>query len=225
MVLEAGGSSTEGKSALEHLCRTYWYPLYLYVRRQGHPVEDAQDLTQQFFARLLEREYLRLADKTRGRFRTFLLSSLKRFLINEWKQANRQKRGGGFEFVSRDADTVEGRFLAEPADHRTPDKAYERQWALVVLGRVLEQLRAEFASVGRALVFDALKPQLIGDGCDDSYAEIGRRLGMTEANLKVTMHRLRHRFRDLLKQEIRQTVANQTEVEEEIQHLIVALTD
>src|SRR5688572_16870584 len=144
VVLLAGGeTSTEADRALDDLCRAYWYPLYAYVRRQGRSAEDAQDLTQEFFARLLEHNYVRLADPQRGRFRTFLLSSLKNFLINEWDKANRQKRGGGCQFISRDGAEMETRFLVEPADHRSPEKAFERQWALVLLSRVLDQLQTE----------------------------------------------------------------------------------
>lgn len=226
VVLKAGGeTSTEAQAALDHLCRTYWYPLYAYVRRQGHNIEDAQDLTQQFFARLLEHKYLKLADRDRGRFRTFLLTSLKYFLINEWKQANRQKRGGGCQFISRDGSEMETRFMAEPSNGRSPDKAFERQWALVLLGRVLDQLQAEFASAGRGQVFEELKPYLTGEDIEGSYAEVGRRLGMTEGNIKVTVHRLRQRYRELLKKEILRTVDDLAIVDEEIRHLIAALSD
>ena len=226
VVLQAGAeTSTGAQAALENLCASYWYPLYAYVRRQGHSVDDAQDLTQEFFARLLERKYLKLADRTRGRFRTFLLTSLKHFLINEWKQANRQKRGGGCQFISRDGAELESRFLAEPADDRSPDKAFERQWALVLLGRVLDQLQAEFVASDRSQVFDELKPFLTGEDDETSYTDVGRRLSMTEGNVKVTVHRLRHRYRELLKQEIFKTVNDPANVDEEIRHLIAALSD
>ena len=204
---------------------SYWYPLYAYVRRQGRTVEDAQDLTQEFFARLLERKYLRLADRSRGRFRTFLISSLKHFLINEWSKANCEKRGGGRAIISLDAEETETRFRAEPADDRTPDKAFGRQWAMVVLNRVLDQLQTEFATSNRGQGFEELKSLLTGENDDSTYAEIARRLGMTEGNLKVTIHRLRHRYRELLRKEISLTVEDPEVIDEEIRELIAALSD
>jgi RNA polymerase sigma-70 factor (ECF subfamily) len=226
VVLQAGESdSAQAGEALTWLCRAYWYPLYAYVRRQGHTVEDAQDLTQEFFARLLERKSLRLVDRNRGRFRTFLLTSLKHFLINEWNKANREKRGGGCEVISRDAEETETRFRAEPADNRSPDKAFERRWALVLLERVLDQLQGEFAAVERTQLFDELKASLTGDGSEFSYAEIGLRLGMSEGNLKVTVHRLRRRYRELLREEIARTVEDPEAIEEEMRLLFAALCD
>jgi RNA polymerase sigma factor (sigma-70 family) len=226
VVLEAGQSdSPQAAEALEWLCRTYWYPLYAYVRRQGHAFADAQDLTQEFFARLLERKYLRLAERKRGRFRSFLLTSLKHFLINEWSKANREKRGGGRQFIPLDAEKTETRFLAEPADERTPDKAFERRWAMVILGRVLDQLQAEFAAAERGQVFEELKSFLTGEENESSYAEIGRRLEMTEGKLKVTVHRLRRRYRELLRKEISMTVNDPELIDEEIRELIAALGD
>jgi RNA polymerase sigma factor (sigma-70 family) len=226
MVLQAGANnSPQASEALAWLCHTYWYPLYVFVRRQGHEVADAQDLTQDFFARLLKLNYLRLADRDRGRFRTFLLTSLKHFLINEWNKASRQKRGAGHPLISLDAEGTETRFLAEPADDRTPEKAFERRWALLVLGRVLDQLEAEFVAAGRVQLFDELKSFLSGEEVESSYAEIGRRLGMSEGNMKVTVHRLRHRYRELLRKEISLTVEDPESIDEEIRDLIAALSD
>lgn len=226
VVVKAGAeTSTEAQAALESLCRTYWYPLYAYVRRQGHSVEDAQDLTQEFFARSLERKYYQLADRSRGRFRTFLLTSLKHFLINDWKKANRGKRGGELQFVSLDAEQTETRFRAEPADHRSPDKAFEKRWAMVLLDRVLDQLQAEFVAAGRGQVFEVLKSSLTGEGNESSYADIGRRLEMSEGNLKVTVHRLRHRYRELLREEIAKTVDGPEAIDEEMRDLFAALSD
>jgi RNA polymerase sigma factor (sigma-70 family) len=226
LVLQAGqNDSPQGADALAWLCRTYWYPLYVYVRRQGHEFADAQDLTQEFFARFLKLNYLRLADRDRGRFRTFLLTSLKHFLINEWNKASRQKRGGGHRLISLDADETETRFLAEPADHRTPEKAFERRWAMVVLSRVLDQLQAEFVAAGQGQVFDELKSILSGEEEESSYAKIGLRLGMTEGNVKVTVHRLRRRYGELLRKEISLTVRDPDVIEEEIRDLIAALSD
>ena len=226
VVLQAGeNDSPQATEALAGLCRAYWYPLYAYVRRQGHTVEDAQDLTQEFFARLLERKSVRLADRARGRFRTFLLTSLKHFLINEWNKANREKRGGGSRLISLDAEETETRFRAEPADGRSPDKAFERRWAMVLLDRVLDQLQAEFTAAERGRVFEELNSFLTGGENESSYAEIGRRLGMTEGNLKVTVHRLRRRYRELLRTEIARTVDGPEAVEEEIRQLFAALSD
>jgi len=224
LVLEAGrAGSSNALQALELLCAAYWYPLYAYVRRQGHGPHDAQDLVQQFFAGLLERNDLRLADRNRGRFRTFLLTSLQHFLINEWRKANREKRGGGRLVVSLDAQKTETRFLAEPADERSPDKAFERRWAIVVLDRVLEQLQAELVAAGRGRVFEELKPCLTGEDQERSYADIGQRLDLTEGNVKVLVHRLRHRYRELLRKEISLTVEDPAGIDEEIRDLIAAL--
>jgi len=226
VVLRAGGGcSPTAQDALEDLCRSYWYPLYAYIRRNGHSPPDAQDLTQDYFARLLERNYLRLADPNRGRFRTFLLMSLKHFLINEWKKAKREKRGGGRQFISLDAEETETRFLAEPADKRSPDKAFERRWAMVLLNRVLDQLQAEFATGERGQVFEELKSFLTGEENESSYAEIGKRLGMTEGNLKVSVHRLRRRYRELLREEIGRTVEDPAAIDEEMRDLFAALSD
>ena len=225
-VLTAGeDSSPEAHWALEQLCATYWYPLYAYVRRQGHSVEDAQDLTQEFFARLLEQKYLRLADRTRGRFRTFLLTSLKHFLINEWNKANREKRGGGRQIISLDAEKTETRFRSEPADNRSPDKAFARRWAMVVLDRVLDQLQVEQLSAGQGQLFDELKFSLTGLETGSSYAEIALRLGMAEGNLKVIVHRLRRRYRELLREEIARTVDGPKAIDEEIRELFAALSN
>jgi len=182
VVLAAGrDSSLDAQGALQQLCQTYWYPLYAYVRRQGHPPHDAQDLTQEFFARMLERKSFRLADRNRGRFRTFLLTSLKHFLINEWSRGQRLKRGGGRSFFSLEAlREAETRFLAEPADPAArPDQAFERQWALTLLESVLPRLRDEFAGHGRADHFDALKVFIWGDQTAVSQVEVAARLGVT----------------------------------------------
>jgi len=226
IVLAAGReNSPEAAQALERLCSAYWYPLYAYVRRQGHAQPDAQDLVQEFFARLLGRNYLRLADRNRGRFRTFLLTSLQHFLINEWNKAKCEKRGGGQRMLSLDAEETETRFRAEPADHQTPEKAYERRWALLVLDRVLDQLQTECHAKERGAEFEELKPFLTGEDSEDSYAQIAARLGITEGNLKVMVHRLRHRYREILRQEVARTVEGPEAVDAEIRHLIAALSD
>jgi RNA polymerase sigma-70 factor (ECF subfamily) len=226
VVLQAGAEETTAAgSALQFLCEAYWYPLYAYVRRQGHSPEDSEDLTQEFFARMLQRNYLRLADQKRGRFRTFLLTSLKHFLINEWTKANRAKRGGGSKLLSLDVELTETRFLAEATDGRSPDKAFDRRWATVVLERALDQVEREFASEGRTALFTELRASLTGEENENSYADIGRRFGMSEGNVKVTAHRLRRRYRELLREEIGRTVDTTSAIDAEMNDLMAALTD
>jgi RNA polymerase sigma factor (sigma-70 family) len=226
VVLQASAAETTAAgNALQYLCEAYWYPLYGYVRRQGHGPEDAEDLTQEFFARMLERKYLRLADQKRGRFRTFLLTSLKHFLINEWTKANRAKRGGGNKVLSLDAEQTETRFLAEAADGRSPDKAFDRRWAMIVLDRALNRIEREFVSDGRAALFTHLKSSLSGEETESSYADIARQVGMSKENVKMTAHRLRRRYHDLLREEIGRTVDTASAIDAEMQDLMAALSD
>lgn len=226
LVFQAGAEkTTQAAAALEQLCGTYWYPLYAYVRRQGHSPENAQDLTQEFFAQMLDGKSIRFADQRRGRFRTFLLTALKNFLINEWKKANREKRGGGRQIVSLDAQQTESRFLSEATDGRTPDKAFDRRWAMILLERVLDRIEQEYSALGRGDAFAELKSSLTGEQNDSSYGEIGRRLGMSEANVKITVHRLRQRYREVLKEGIRETVDSSEAVDEEMRDLMAALSD
>lgn len=222
-VLNADGESTRGREALSHLCTTYWFPLYSYVRRSGHSQEDAQDLTQEFFARLLSRDYLKAADPDKGKFRSFLLIVLKRFMANEWDKANRLKRGGGRRVLSLEAEDTEGRYLCEPIEELSPEKLYDRQWAAALLAEVMERLAAEFDSQGKAPLFEALKPFLSGDDEDVSYAEISKRTGMSEGALRVAAHRLRQRYRELLRLEIANTVSSPAAVDDEIRELFSAL--
>ncbi len=220
----AGGNAQAARDALEHLCRVYWYPLYAFVRRQGHAPADAQDLTQSFFARLLEKRDLAGVDPAKGRFRSFLLAAMKHFLANEWDKVRAQKRGGGREnFTSLDADAAESRYHLEAADHRSADRVFERNWALALLDEVLGRLRDEHEAAGKLSLFEALKPALTGDG-SDAYADLGSRLGLSEGAVKVAVHRLRRRYRDLLRAEIASTVADEAEVEEEIRHLFTVLS-
>lgn len=224
VVLRAAESqSVEADSALEHLCHTYWYPLYAYVRRQGHSVDDAQDLTQSFFARLLERKYLSLADPQRGRFRTFLLSSLKNFLITEWEKSRALKRGGGHSPFSLDERDAENRYLAEPVDGLTPERIYEKRWAVTLLEQVMTRLRQQYAADEKGALFDALKPYVWDDTMTEGYEAIAKRLNMSEGALRVTMHRLRESFRELLRAEVGCTVESPAEVDEELRHLVAAL--
>lgn len=220
LVLAAGQiGSTRAMQALERLCAEYWYPLYAYVRRKGHSSADAQDLVQDFFARLLELNYLRQADPNRGRFRTFLLTSLQRFLINEWQKGTRQKRGGGQPLVSLDEVLAEGRLAREPASDRTPDSVYDRGWATVLLERALSALREEFARAGKLEQYDRLKGFVWGEQNALPYAVMARELGMSEGAVKVAVHRMRQRYGELLRAEIAQTVTTPVELEEELRYL------
>ena len=224
VVLCAGGEpSSEADRALEELCRAYWYPLYAYVRRQGRSAEDAQDLTQEFFARLLERRYMQLADPLRGRFRTFLLSSLKNFLVNEWEKSRAAKRGGGAITFSLDEKEADGRYLAEPVDGLTPDRIYEKRWAVTLLERVLGLLREKYAAEAKMALFEALKPYVWGETIQDGYDEIATRLGMTTGALRISMHRMRDSYRALLRQEVARTVSAPADVDRELRELVAAL--
>jgi len=211
------------EDSLGRLCEVYWYPLYYYIRRLGHSPENAQDLTQEFLARLVHKDYLNGVKQEKAKFRSFLLVALKRFLANEWDRAHRLKRGGGKEQVSFDADT-ENRFLREPVEEMSPDKAFERQWAFALLSQVLSRLEMEFCTSNRAPLFEALKGLLSGEQTACSYAELGDRFGMSEANVKVTVHRLRRRYRELLREEVTTTIASPGETDDEIRHLFATLS-
>ncbi len=215
--------TTRAQAALARLCQTYWYPLYSYVRRRGYGAEDAQDLTQEYFARLLSQNWLEQADHERGRFRTFLLASLRHFLANEWDKAHAQKRGGDVQFVPLQLDNAETRYGQEPADPLTPERCFERRWALALLDEVLSRLRQEHVEAGTAELCDALKPCLVGEREAQPYAELAASLGMTQGAVKVAVHRLRHRYRQLLREEIANTVASPEEVNEEMHHLFSVL--
>lgn len=221
-VVAAGGDSTKAHKALEHLCETYWYPLYAFVRREGHGADDAQDLTQEFFARLLEKRWLVGVDREKGKFRSFLLVAMRHFLVNEWDRAHRLKRGGGATVFSLDAQSAEDRYALEPADSMTADRIFERRWALTLLEQVLSRLRQEFMAAGREKLFDELKVALIGGKAP--YAEIATRLNLSEGAVRVAVHRLRVRYRDLVRAEIAETVATEEEVDAEVQHLFAALS-
>ncbi|MCX6903977.1 MAG: sigma-70 family RNA polymerase sigma factor [Verrucomicrobia bacterium] len=225
VVLAAGGMpSPESAAALERLCSSYWYPLYAFVRRSGHSPPDAEDLTQEFFARVLERHWLTRADQSKGRFRTFLLTAMERFLANEWDKARALKRGGGQRNVPIQVDTAETRYGVEPADTRTPEQAFEYRWAVALLDEVVKQLEAEFQEQGQAASFAALKPCLVGDRASQPYAELAAMLGMEEGAVKVAVHRLRQRYRELLRAEIANTVASTEEVDAEMRHLFNVLS-
>ena len=214
--------SPRAEEAMEKLCRAYWSPLYAYIRREGHGVAEAQDLTQEFFARLLAKGYLRHL-RQEGRFRSFLLTFVKRFLSDERDRAGAQKRGGGKALVSLDEMSAEERSLHEPLTALSPDQLFERRWAETVMERALVRLREEYQAQGKTALFDQLKDLQPGEHAEVSYAEIGARLGLAEGSVKSAVHRLRGRHREMLREVIAQTLRDPAEMEEEIQHLIAVL--
>ena len=224
LVLAAGRRQTPGsREALEALCRAYWYPLYAFLRRRGRAAEDSQDLVQEFFAYLLDKHTLDAADPERGRFRTFLLTVFQRFLAKQQERAAAQKRGGGVSVVSIDVSTAEDRYQREPFHELTPERIYERRWALTLLEKVLSQIEQEYAEKSKAELFDRLKIFLTGAVADASHAEIAAAIGLTPGAVKVAVHRLRQRYRELLRERIAETVAKPDEVEDELNHLLAAL--
>lgn len=225
VVLAAGGRGTpQADVALEELCRTYWYPLYVYVRRHGHSREDAQDLTQAFFARLLEKNYLEGVTSDRGKFRAFLLVAVKRFLANEWDRANRQKRGGGELPLSLDWQDADTRYQINPADNISPDKLYDRAWAMTVLERVITRLRDENSADGKAAMYAQCERFLMMGKDAISYGQVAASLQIPEGTLRVTVHRFRRRYRELLREEISQTLSDPALADEEMQALFSALS-
>jgi len=225
VVLSAGQrESPDADEALESLCRTYWYPLYAFVRRHGFEVHDAQDLTQEFFARLLEKDFLRVLDRNKGTFRSFLLAALEHFLANEWRRRHTQKRGGRYTFISSDALAAEEAHLQMAATDLSPDKLFDQRWATVLLSRVLGDLQDEFVAAGKGPLFEELKVFLTGEKHAASYAELAAKLGMTEGALKMAVSRLRHRYGERLRAEIGSTVSQPEAVEEELRELLAALS-
>jgi len=221
VVLGARGSSPDARRAMAVLCQGYWYPLYAYVRRQGHPPHDAQDLTQEFFARLIGKDWLGGVAPERGKFRAWLLASMKHFLCNERDRARAEKRGSGAVLLSID-DTAESRYLREPAAKDDAELLYDRRWALTLLDRVMTRLREEFTSVDKRAWFEAIKGTLTGDA--PAYADIALTLHSTESAVKVAVHRLRERYRATIREEIAETVGSAAEVEEELRHLLAVLS-
>jgi len=214
----------EAAAALERLCSTYWYPLYAFVRRQGYEVADAQDLTQGFFAHILSRSFLKRASPAKGKFRSFILGSLKYFLADEWAKLQAQKRGGGCTPVFLDAQTAEARYRLEPVDLMDAEKLFERRWATALLERVLERLEEEYSKSGRKPAFDQLQVSLLGDKEAASYAEIAAASQMTEGAVKVAVHRLRQRYRELFREEVAHTVEKPSEINDEVRHIFAVLT-
>ena len=220
MVLTAARSdTTRAQDALAKLCQVYWFPLYTYVRWRGYSPEDSQDLTQEFFARLLERNAIATVSPEKGRFRSFLLASLNHFLSDEWDKARAQKRGAG-KVISLDTENAETWLRQQPVDELTPEKAFELRWAITLLEQVYRRLAEEHRQLGKADLFDVLRTTLAGPGNAAPYAELAARLGMNEGAVKVAVHRLRQRYRALLRETIAETVGSQAEVEEELRYLM-----
>jgi RNA polymerase sigma-70 factor (ECF subfamily) len=218
----AHDSRPDAQAALATLCETYWYPLYAYVRRCGYEGHDAEDLTQEFFARLLDKDYLASVDRNKGKFRHFLLAALRHFLANERDRARALKRGGGRTVVSFDRGEAETRYRQEPSHELPPEKDFDRQWALTLLKQVMGSLEAEHVASGTGRLFEGLKGFLTQAEGSCPYAEVACRLGMTEGAVKVAVHRLRRRYRQLLREQIAQTVGSPEEVDEEIRNLFGA---
>lgn len=223
LILAAGNSNQDGDSrkALTQLCEMYWYPLYAYLRRRGCSAHDSQDLIQAFFARLLEKRALAAADQPRGKFRSFLLTALKNFVANQRREGRRIKRGGGNAVLSLEFEAGESRYQREPADQRTPEDVFERRWALTLLEQSLERLRDEYIEAGKEKLFESLKDRL--GGGDTPYKQLAESVGMTEGSVKVAVHRLRARYREILREEIAQTVATPIEVDEELREMFAVL--
>jgi RNA polymerase sigma-70 factor (ECF subfamily) len=224
-VIRAAGQigTSEAEAALEKLCRAYWYPLYAFVRRRGYNEHDASDVTQGFFEHLFEHDTLNRVGREKGRFRSFLLASLNYFLSDQRDRASAQKRGGGLEVFSLDAQVAEDRYLLEPMDERSPDKLFERRWALALLDQVLTRLAQEFSDAGKHQVFDHLQPFLIEAGESKGYAAAARQAGMSEEAFKKAVQRFRQRYHKLFRDEVAQTVADHKEVEDELRYLCAVL--
>lgn len=224
VVLAAGQrASPDSRRALATLCERYWFPLYAYVRRSGFSSHDAEEMTQEFLAQLIEKDHLRDVDRQRGKFRSFLLAALKHFLSKQRERARATKRGGGRSAISLDFRDAESRYKLEPVDDLTPERLCERRWALTLLDQVVQRLQQEFSDAGKPAVFERLKGTLTDGRDSPSYRQIAEDLAMTEGAVKVAVHRLRRRYRDLLKEEIAQTVKDSAEVDEELKDLFTAV--
>ena len=224
LVVNAAGRITpEGAGALNKLCSTYWYPLYAYVRRKGHAPQDAQDLTQEFFSRLLESPWLRDVHPSKGKFRSFLLASMNHFLANEWRRSQTQKRGGGREIFSLDGVAAEDCYRFEPSHNDTPDKVFERHWAMILVEQVMTRLQEQYRVSGKGDLFEAVKGMLDGEMNREGYAAMAARLGTTKAAVKKAAQRLREHYQEVLRAEVAQTVSDPTEIDEEMHNLFAAL--
>ncbi len=225
VVLDAADQdSPQARAALEQLCRTYWYPLYAYVRRCGYSHEDAQDLTQGFLLQLLERHSFARADASKGRFRSFLLGGLNYFLSDERDRASAQKRGGGRPALSfMDPQVADERYRLEPVDEHSPDKLFERRWAVALLDQVLARLEQEYREAGKLELFQRLRGFLVAGTGEESYAEVGAQLGLSGEAVRKTLQRMRHRYYELFREEVAHTVAGPAEVEEELRYLYTVI--
>jgi RNA polymerase sigma-70 factor (ECF subfamily) len=222
LVMKAAGQDSSAGPALEKLCRAYWYPLYAFVRRTGLSPHDAEDATQGFFMHLIGNRALETVDQQRGTFRNFMLASLKNFMSHQRERAGAQKRGGGQLPVALDAHSAEERYALEPQDSLSPDRLYDRRWALTLLERTQQRLRHEYQAAGKGELFAALRPTLTGSR-DTPYQEIAAQLEMTEGSVKTAVHRLRDRYRSILRAEVADTVADLADVEDELRFLIESL--
>jgi RNA polymerase sigma-70 factor (ECF subfamily) len=223
IVRAAGGDDSKARTALSSLCETYWWPLYWFARRRGASVEDAQDLTQGFLTRLIDKQEIRNADQERGRFRTFLLTAFTHYNLNEAQRDRTEKRGGGQAALSLEFETAEGRYQLEPKDARTPESIYNRRWAITVLDGALQQLRREETAAGRFVEFELIKPALLGHSPTGGYEAWAHTLGSSEGAIKVAVHRLRKRFQRVLRDAVSDTVSSESEVEDELKFLMDAL--
>ena len=219
----AGLDSPHAREALESLCRAYWYPLYAYVRQRGQTHSDAQDLTQSFFLQLLDKNWLTQVDRSKGKFRSFLLVAMNHFLANEWRHLRAEKRGGQAVLVSLDEESADERWQLEPATGATPETAFEQRWAAALLERVLYRLRAEQVAAGKSKLFDELKVFLVGRKGEVGYVDLAARLESTEGALKMSVQRLRHRYGEILREEVANTVSSPNDVEAELRYLLTVL--
>lgn len=222
VVCAAQPTSPQAKEAMEVLCRTYWYPLYAHVRRRGYAAPEAQDLTQEFFVRLLSSPYLARANRARGRFRSYLLVALNHFLTDEWRRNQAAKRGGGQSLISLDANTAESRYALELTSDLTPERLYERAWALTLLDQAMVKLKEECLADCKGLQFEQLESFLTNEATQSDCAATGARLGMTAGAVAVAIHRLRQRYRELVREAVTHVVADPAEVEDEIRWLFAA---
>ena len=223
-VVLAAGQSTDAQAseALEQLCRTYWYPLYAYVRRRGYKPEDAEDLTQEFFARFLAGKYLARVNRERAKFRSYLLGALNHFLADAWDHAHRIKRGGTQALQTFDVRSAESRYTLEPVEELNPDRLFDRRWALTVLDQVLSRLRQEYERSGKGRLFEKLSAFLPGDAEAESYGDLAGELEMTESAVRVAVHRLRRRYGQLFSSEVAHTVSHPAEIQDEMRYLLAA---
>ncbi len=225
VVLAAGDTDSPGsREALGALCETYWYPLYAYARRRGQSEENARDLTQGFFAKLLEKNWVAAADRERGKFRTFMLTALKHYMADEWDRQRAQKRGGGDLPISLDFDTAEDGYRLELADDRTPEDVFEESWAKTLMDRARQRLRGDMLVPGKEQRFDLIEGVIIGEREDSSYREIADILEMSEAAVKVAVYRMRRRFGEILRAEVADTVSDVADVDVEVKHILGLLS-